>query len=36
MTVAKKFYVVWEGREKGIFTDWDTCKRQIDKFAGAR
>jgi len=34
--VAKKFYVVWEGREKGIFTDWDTCKRHIDKFAGAR
>jgi len=34
--VAKKFYVVWEGREKGVFTDWDTCKRHIDKFAGAR
>lgn len=34
--MAKKFYVVWEGREKGIFTDWDICKKQIDKFAGAR
>lgn len=34
--MAKKFYVVWEGREKGIFPDWDACKRQIDKFAGAR
>ncbi len=34
--MAKKYYVVWEGREKGIFTDWDTCKKQIDKFAGAR
>lgn len=34
--MAKKFYVVWEGREKGVFTDWDACKRQIDKFAGAR
>jgi len=34
--VAKKFYVVWEGREKGIFTDWDICRKQIDKFAGAR
>jgi ribonuclease HI len=34
--LAKKFYVVWEGREKGIFTDWDTCKKQIDKFAGAK
>jgi ribonuclease HI len=34
--VAKKFYVVWQGRETGIFTDWDTCKKQIDKFAGAK
>jgi len=34
--LAKKYYVVWEGRQKGIFTDWDTCKQQIDKFAGAR
>jgi len=34
--VAKKFYVVWQGRETGIFTDWSTCKKQIEKFAGAR
>jgi len=34
--MARKFYVVWEGRQKGIFTDWDTCLQQIDKFAGAR
>ncbi|MDO6684455.1 MULTISPECIES: ribonuclease H family protein [unclassified Agarivorans] len=34
--MAKKYYVVWQGRETGIFTDWPTCKRQIDKFAGAR
>jgi ribonuclease HI len=34
--VAQKFYVVWEGRERGIFTDWNHCKAQIDKFAGAR
>ena len=34
--MAQKFYVVWEGRERGIFTDWDRCKAQIDKFAGAR
>jgi len=27
---------VWEGRVKGIFTDWDTCKKQIDKYAGAK
>ncbi|PVZ72067.1 ribonuclease H family protein [Pelagibaculum spongiae] len=34
--MAQKFYVVWQGRETGIFTDWATCKQQIDKFAGAR
>ncbi|MDQ6993462.1 MAG: ribonuclease H family protein [Mariprofundus sp.] len=34
--MAKKFYVVWQGRETGIFTNWSTCKKQIDKFAGAR
>lgn len=34
--MAQKFYVVWEGRERGIFTDWDRCRVQIDKFAGAR
>jgi ribonuclease HI len=34
--VAQKFYVVWEGRERGIFTDWDHCKAQIEKYAGAR
>lgn len=34
--MAKKFYVVWQGRETGIFTDWDTCKKQVDAFAGAK
>jgi ribonuclease HI len=34
--VAKKFYVVWQGRKPGIFTDWETCKRQVDHFAGAQ
>ena len=31
-----KFYVVWKGRETGVFTDWNTCKSHIDKFAGAK
>lgn len=34
--MAKKYYVVWQGRETGIFTDWNTCKKQIDKYAGAK
>lgn len=32
----KKFYVVWTGRKTGIFTDWASCKSQVDGFAGAR
>ena len=34
--MAKKFYVVWKGRQTGIFTDWATCKQQVDAFAGAK
>lgn len=31
-----KFYVVWQGRKTGIFTDWAMCKAQVEKFPGAR
>jgi ribonuclease HI len=34
--LAKKFYVVWAGRQTGVFTDWDTARQQVDKFAAAR
>ncbi len=34
--MTKKFYVVWRGRETGIFTDWNACKKQVDSFAGAK
>ncbi|RBP51075.1 ribonuclease H family protein [Arenicella xantha] len=34
--MIKKFYVVWKGRETGIFTDWNTCKKQVDAFPGAK
>ncbi|WP_076408380.1 ribonuclease H family protein [Shewanella sp. UCD-KL12] len=34
--MAKKFYVVWVGRETGIFTTWDDAKRQVDKFPKAK
>ena len=34
--MAKKYYVVWQGRETGIFTDWNACKKQVDKFTGAK
>lgn len=32
----RKFYVVWEGREPGIYEDWDDCREQVDGFPGAR
>ena len=32
----KKFYVVWKGRKKGVFTSWKVCKQQIDGFEGAQ
>jgi ribonuclease HI len=31
----KKFYVVWNGRKKGVFTSWNVCKKQIDGFEAA-
>jgi len=34
--LVKKYYVVWKGRETGIFTDWAKCKAQVDGFTGAK
>lgn len=34
--MAKKYYVVWKGRDTGIFTTWAKCKSLVDGFAGAR
>ena len=31
-----KFYVVWQGRETGIFTSWEECKPQIEDYKGAQ
>ena len=32
----KKYYVVWEGREIGIFESWEKCKNSIHGFKGAK
>ncbi|WP_299014889.1 ribonuclease H family protein [uncultured Polaribacter sp.] len=32
----KKFYVVWNGRRKGVFSSWNVCKKQIDGFEHAQ
>ena len=34
--MAKKFYVIWVGREPGIYSDWPTAQKQIMKFSGAK
>ncbi len=31
-----KYYVVWQGRDPGIYEGWNDCKRQVEGFAGAR
>lgn len=31
-----KYYVVWEGRARGIFDSWEACKEQVDNFKGAK
>jgi ribonuclease HI len=36
ISMAQKFYVVWSGRQIGVFTDWATTQRAVDKYAGAR
>ncbi len=36
MAKTKKYYVVWEGHEPGVYDDWKKCKRQIDGFPGAK
>ena len=34
--MAQKFYVVWSGRQTGVFTDWATTHRAVAKYTGAR
>lgn len=33
---GSKFYVVWVGRNPGIYRSWDECQVQINGFDGAR
>ncbi|MFD1292761.1 viroplasmin family protein [Lutibacter holmesii] len=32
----RKFYVVWNGHKKGVFTSWNVCKKHITDFSGAQ
>ena len=31
-----KFYVVWQGRNPGVYSHWEDCKKEIEGFAGAK
>jgi ribonuclease HI len=31
-----KFYVVWVGRNPGVYSTWDACQNEINGFAGAK
>ena len=32
----QKWYVVWQGKSPGIFTNWDDAKQQVQGFKGAK
>lgn len=34
-TQKAKFYVVWKGRQPGIYTSWEACAVQVNGFTGA-
>lgn len=36
MSKKKKYYVVWEGHDTGVFTSWEACQRAISGYNGAK
>lgn len=36
MAKKRKFYVVWEGRQRGVFTEWSECEAQTKGFPEAK
>lgn len=30
----KKYHVVFEGREPGVYESWPECHRQVDRYSG--
>lgn len=34
--MARKFYVVWEGRAPGIYDSWEEAQAQVEGFPGAK
>lgn len=35
MTKKQKYYVVWNGRQTGIFTSWEACAAQVNGYPNA-
>lgn len=36
MAKTSKWYVVWQGREPGVYDSWDECQAQIQGISGAK
>lgn len=36
MSKKNKYFVVWDGKEPGIYHSWDECKRQVHGYADAK
>lgn len=36
MKEKNKYYVVWEGKTRGIFSSWEKCKTSVDGFPNAK
>ena len=36
MAKKQKYYVVWQGKQPGIYTDWDACREQVQGVQGAQ
>jgi ribonuclease HI len=36
MPKQNKFYVVWKGRQRGIYSSWKECSARVSGFTGAR
>jgi len=36
MAQKKQYYVVWKGKNPGVFKGWQACKKEVDGIEGAR
>lgn len=36
MATNNKYYVVWKGKEPGIYDTWETCREQVEGVVGAQ